>query len=341
MDHSSPAATITNTAGDAMTAHVLSVAPDTTVQAVAALLLHHRISAVPVLDGLGVPVGMVSEGDLLGRRSSGHLTGRAWWLAILEKPGQSEAAVIEAARGSLVRDVMHAPVVTVDAGMPVAEVARLLREEAIKRVPVMRGGQMVGIVSRADLLRAMEGGAPPAEASGLGAMIASFFGGTGGTSKPAAHAAAAAAAPPAAAQSVTAVAFRALVDASNQGKVDEVRAEAHAAELERKRQVKAMLAEHVDSEMWSVLMNHAGVAAAHGEQEMELLRFPSDMCSDGGRTINNRLEGWPETLRGEAAEMYARWERDLRPAGFRLVARVVEYTPGGLGQVALVLVWGE
>ena len=60
MDHSSPAATITNTAGDAMTAHVLSVAPDTTVQAVAALLLHHRISAVPVLDGLGVPVGMVS-----------------------------------------------------------------------------------------------------------------------------------------------------------------------------------------------------------------------------------------------------------------------------------------
>ena len=72
-----------------------------------------------------------------------------------------------------------------------------------------------------------------------------------------------------------------------------------------------------------------------------LLRFPSQLSSDGGRAINVMEPRWPGTLRGEAAEIYLRWERDLKPHGFHLTARVLDF-PGGIpGDIGLFLVWGE
>jgi hypothetical protein len=72
-----------------------------------------------------------------------------------------------------------------------------------------------------------------------------------------------------------------------------------------------------------------------------LLRFPVELCSDGGRAVNVPDPNWPQTLRGEAAEMYLRWERDLKPCGFHLAARIVDF-PGGMpGNIGLFLIWGE
>jgi hypothetical protein len=72
-----------------------------------------------------------------------------------------------------------------------------------------------------------------------------------------------------------------------------------------------------------------------------LLRFPGELCSDGGRAVNVPDPNWPQTLRGEAAEMYLRWERDLKPCGFHLAARIVDF-PGGMpGNIGLFLIWGE
>ena len=77
------------------------------------------------------------------------------------------------------------------------------------------------------------------------------------------------------------------------------------------------------------------------DKECLLLRFPNELCTDGGRAIDVMEEAWPATLRGEAAELYLRWERELKPRGFRLAARVLEY-PGGMpGDIGLFLVWGE
>ena len=90
---------------------------------------------------------MVSEGDLLGRSDEDRLAGQEWWLAIMSKPGQMEAAVTEAAVIRPVRDVMHVPVVTIAAEASVRETAEMLRTHGIKRLPVMRSGRMVGIVS--------------------------------------------------------------------------------------------------------------------------------------------------------------------------------------------------
>ena len=326
-------------ARDVMTAAVVTVTPDTSVMAVARVLLDKRISAVPVVDAAGALVGMVSEGDLLGRSAEDRLAGQEWWLAILSREGQTAAAVTAAAVARPIRDVMQAPVVTVADDAPVHAVADLLRTHGIKRLPVMHEGRMVGIVTRADLLRVVE--ATPAlgarQAGGVSAMLMGFFGGMGQGTGTARQPAPPAPVPPQAA--VTAGAFRHLADVSHQSELDERKAAAHAVELERMRQVKAMLQDHVGAEMWETLLAHAQVAAAHGAKEMQLLRFPSELCGDSGRKINNADPAWAETLRGEAAEMYARWECDLKPAGFGIAARVVTYPEGKPGDVGLFLVW--
>lgn len=337
MDHNLPSP-ILSTAADVMTTTVVSVLPSSSVKDVAKLLLHAHISAVPVVDDRGALLGIVSEGDLLGRSAEDRLAGQEWWLAILSGPGQMEASETAAASARQIRDVMQAPVVTVEASAALFEVAELLRAKAIKRVPVMRDGLMVGIVSRADLLRAIEaqpGGAHTVGRGGFAEMIGSFFGGTA-----AARPIIAASPPPATMPApLTAASFQALVEASAQSGIDKKKAVAHAADLERIDQVKTMLHEHLGTEMWETLMTHARVAAAHGGKEIELLRFPSELCSDGGRKINNADPAWADTLRGEAAEVHARWVRELKAAGFGLAARVIDYPHGVPGNIALVLGW--
>ena len=70
-----------------------------------------------------------------------------------------------------------------------------------------------------------------------------------------------------------------------------------------------------------------------------LLRFPKQLCRDGGRAIGMREPDWPATLRGQAAEIYLRWMRELKPRGFHLAARVLEF-PGGMpGDIGLFLIW--
>jgi hypothetical protein len=235
---------------------------------------------------------------------------------------------------------MQAPVITVEADTPVGEVAELLRTKAIKRVPVMRDGSIIGIVSRADLLRAFEAlpaiTPPKPTGGGLAGMIAAMFGhsGPGSRDDPDALPPAAAPSPP-----LTADNFRTLVEASAQSEIDDKKAAAHVADLERHQLIKTMLHDHIGTEMWEALMNHARVAAAHGREEFELLRFPAGLCSDSGRMINNADPDWGDTLRGEAAELRARWEHELKPAGFGLFARVVDYPQGMPGTIAMVLVW--
>ena len=113
----------------------------------------------------------------------------------------------------------------------------------------------------------------------------------------------------------------------------------HLAALERERQIEAMLLEHLDKQLWVKLLDRAQAAAARGESSFELIRFPCDLCSDGGREIDVAELDWPSTLRGEAAEVYARWERELRPGGLRLRAQIVEYLDGIPNNIALSLSW--
>lgn len=139
-------------AKDVMTTRVVEVMADTTVGDLANRLLQHRVSAAPVVDGEGKLIGIVSEGDLL-RHIGPERTPRSWWLGMFDE--DAEARDYIKAHGRRVRDVMTRQVVTVGEDTPVAEIAELLETRHIKRVPVVRNGRVVGIVSRANLIHGL------------------------------------------------------------------------------------------------------------------------------------------------------------------------------------------
>ncbi|MBZ9962168.1 MULTISPECIES: CBS domain-containing protein [unclassified Mesorhizobium] len=141
-------------AKDVMTSPVIAVGPDSTVDEVAGILLSHGISAVPVIDR-GALLGIVSEGDLIRRAEIGTAPqGCSWWLHLFTNNAVQAEGYVKSHSDHVV-DVMTLQVATVVESTPVAEIATLLEHNRIKRVPVLRDGQVVGIVSRANLLRAL------------------------------------------------------------------------------------------------------------------------------------------------------------------------------------------
>lgn len=144
-------------ARDVMTSAIVSATGDTPVRDIAQLLLQNHISAVPILDGSGAAIGMVSEGDLVGRDETQRDARREWWLALLAEGDSLSADFLASLRHAerVASEIMSRPVVTVDEDTDTGEIARLLAAHRIKRVPVVRNGQVVGIVSRENLLRAL------------------------------------------------------------------------------------------------------------------------------------------------------------------------------------------
>ncbi len=139
-------------ARDVMTTDVISVFADTPVHDIVKALLKHRVSAVPVVNRNQHVVGMVSEGDLLfdpeGPPAGGPAK-QAWWLAALMLGGSFD---YDQLHGRTAGEIMTRRVFTVDEEASLPEIARLLERRHIKRVPVLKDKQLVGIVSRANLL---------------------------------------------------------------------------------------------------------------------------------------------------------------------------------------------
>jgi len=141
-------------ARDVMTRNVLVVTPSTSVEEIARLLVTNRVSAVPVVDDNKTILGIVSEGDLLRRPETGSGRRRSWWLELLSDTPTLAADYIKS-HGRHARDVMTPRVISVTEDTEVGDIADLLEHRQIKRVPVARDGKLVGIVSRADIIRAL------------------------------------------------------------------------------------------------------------------------------------------------------------------------------------------
>ena len=137
-----------------MTREVISIDPDSTVLQAARLMLQHHISGLPVIDKNGNLVGVLSEGDFLRRSETRTERHRSRWLEFLMGPGRM-AAEYTHSHGSKVSEVMTTEVQTVDEVTPIEDIVELLERRRIKRVPVVCGGQVVGIVTRSNLMRAM------------------------------------------------------------------------------------------------------------------------------------------------------------------------------------------
>jgi len=141
-------------AKDVMTRDVISVAPDATVLLAARLMLQHHISGLPVIDGSGKLVGVLSEGDFLRRQETQTQRRRSRWLEFLMGPGRTAGEYIHS-HGSKVSEVMTEDVRTVGEDTPLEDIVELMERHRIKRVPVLRGKEVVGIVTRSNLMHAM------------------------------------------------------------------------------------------------------------------------------------------------------------------------------------------
>ena len=139
---------------EVMTTKVITVGENASVAEVAKLLAERGISAVPVVDKDHKVIGMVSEGDLLHRTETGTEKCRSWWLEMMASTNQLAGDYIKS-HGANVKDVMTRDVISVSDTTPLADIAILLETNRIKRVPVVRDGKLVGIVSRANLVRAL------------------------------------------------------------------------------------------------------------------------------------------------------------------------------------------
>ena len=159
-------------AADLMTRNVVTVDEEASVEEAAALMLRHRVSALPVLDRSGKLIGIVSEGDLMRRAELGTERERSWWLELITANSDLAVDYVKA-HGRTVGEVMTRKPITASPNTPINEIAVLLEEHAIKRVPILDRGKLVGIVARANLLQALAGLklAAPASKAGKDAEI--------------------------------------------------------------------------------------------------------------------------------------------------------------------------
>ncbi len=146
---------------DIMTTSIVTATPDMTIYDAARLFVDKHISGMPVVDANGKVVGIVSQRDLLHRveNGTGHAT-RPWLLELLLSSPREQAARYVKEHGHVVGDVMCDQVISISEDMPLDQIADLMERRHLKFVPVLKDGELVGIVSRSNLIRALASAAP-------------------------------------------------------------------------------------------------------------------------------------------------------------------------------------
>src|SRR5438105_3574319 len=139
-----------------MTRQVTTVGQDTTIVEAAGIMLQNHVSGLPVVSASGKLVGIVSEGDFLRRAEIGTQRKRSRWLRLLLGPGSAATDFVHE-QGRKVGEVMTPEPFTVTEDTPLENIVQLMEKHNIKRLPVLRGDQIVGIVSRSNLLQAVAG----------------------------------------------------------------------------------------------------------------------------------------------------------------------------------------
>lgn len=141
-------------ASEIMTPGVYTIKPDTSVRDAARLMIERGISGLPVVDAAGQVVGIVTEGDFLRRAETSTEWRRPRWLEVLLGPGRLASDYVRT-HARKVEEIMTRDVVTVSADTPLQDVVGIMERRRIKRVPVVRDGAVVGIISRANLVQAL------------------------------------------------------------------------------------------------------------------------------------------------------------------------------------------
>jgi len=138
---------------DVMVRDVMTVKPDDSVSDVVKLLAEHDVSALPVVSADGQVVGMISEADLMRRPEIGTEKHRPWWIEAIT-PAATLAEDFAKSHGH-VDEIMSRHVISASEDTSLGDIATLLERHRIKRIPILRGGKLVGVVSQSNLIQAL------------------------------------------------------------------------------------------------------------------------------------------------------------------------------------------
>jgi CBS domain-containing protein len=308
---------------DLMQRHFPYVMVDADIDYVARVLKESGLGAVPVVDENLTPIGVVTRSNIERARIP---------LTTVEL-GQLPPFLLKNRRdvpfrpnGRVLRDVMSAPAISIPAGAKLSDVEKMMASHRLKRIPVVEGHKLVGMLLRREVLDAIGRPAPGVPPDAL---------------HPPKPVLTVAQPEPGYCDVASAEEYRTLV-AEHDRHVDEERDEQRRALIEaREQRIKELAAQRLTESLWREMLARSRAAATAGLAESMLIRFPSQLCTDGGRAINAPDPNWPETLRGEPADVYRRWRNELHPRGFRIAAQVIDFPEGLPGDAALFLMWGK
>jgi CBS-domain-containing membrane protein len=139
---------------DVMTKVLVTVRSDAYLQEAAALMVQHCVSGLPVVDETGTLIGLITEGDLIRRAELGTAGAQPGWLSIFLNPGRAAREYVRT-HGRKVGEIMTREVITTSPNAPLSAIVDIMESQQVKRLPVLQNQRLVGIVSRADLLRAL------------------------------------------------------------------------------------------------------------------------------------------------------------------------------------------
>jgi CBS domain-containing protein len=306
---------------DLMQRHFPYVMADADLDYVAKVLKESGIGAVPVVDENLTPIGVVTRSNIERVRRSAKTVDLGPLPSFLLK---NKRDVPFRGNGWALRDVMSAPAISAPVGAKLAEVDKMMAAHQLKRMPVVEGHKLVGMLLRREVVDAIGRPGPETDALGAPKPILTL-------AQP----------EPECCDIASADEFRLLV-AEHERHVDEERIAQRRALVEaREQRMKELAAKRLTDALWREMLTRSRAAATAGLKESMLIRFPSQLCADGGRAINAPDSSWPETLRGEPADVYRRWRNELHPRGFRIAAQIIDFPEGLPGDAALFLMWGR
>ncbi|MCW2317710.1 CBS domain-containing protein [Rhodoblastus acidophilus] len=322
---------------DAMKSPAVSVRPEDSARHAAEIMIRLRVSGLPVVDAENRPVGVVSETDFRYGDEAERARQRDAWVRYISEGQEMSGAYLEALEreAGQVKRIMASPAICIDEDASLIEAAELLARHRIRRLVAVRDGKVAGVITRASLLRFFAPDRPKARPLPTPDEFEEAIEAAGLPPAP----------PPADAPHIEGVASAAelkkLVGDFERHKVEMKADVARQAKAKRDEAVKHMLrAKFTNAEMTS-LLSQAVEAARNGDASCVALTFPAALCTDGGRTINLPSPDWPASLRGKAADFFLRWEKELKPLGYALSARIATFPDGFPGDAELSLVWGR